>query len=141
MIAAINTNMATYRGFSTVNAQSQKKFRLTDLELIKQDLFNRLNTRRGERVMLPGEGCVIWELIHEPFTASLKTQIVENLRTLVNADPRLSLQSLEVISLTDQSAIVVELNVEYSLTNQVELLTVLFDELGTATQVSAAPTT
>ena len=40
--------MSTYRGFSTlVNA---KKYRLTDFELVKQDLINHFNIRKGEKL-------------------------------------------------------------------------------------------
>lgn len=129
--------MATYKGFSTINLLSQKKFKLTDLELIKQDLFNRLNTRRGERVMLPAEGCIIWELINDPFTATVKQQIKDDLTNIINADPRLQLQSLELKPNEDAGTLIVEVNVFYSLTNQVELLTILFDELGTASMVNS----
>lgn len=122
--------MSTYRGFSTVNTLSQKKFRLTDFELIKQDLLNSLNTRRGSRLMLPREGCIIWELLYEPFTEEVKQQITQNLFDIVKSDPRITLDSINVISQEDQSAITVELNILYSNTNQLDRLILTFDEQG-----------
>ena len=56
--------MSTYRGFSTlVNA---KKYRLTDFELVKQDLINHFNIRKGEKLMKPDFGTVIWDMLFEP---------------------------------------------------------------------------
>ena len=36
-----------------------KKFSITDIELIKQDLFNHFYTRQGERLMNPTYGTII----------------------------------------------------------------------------------
>ena len=43
--------MATYTGFSTYNRL--RKFRLTDFDLVRQDLFNHFSIRRGEKLMNP----------------------------------------------------------------------------------------
>lgn len=122
--------MSTYRGFSTVNTLSQKKFKLTDFELIKQDLLNSLNTRIGSRLMLPREGCVIWELLYEPFTNNIKEQISQNLFDIVKNDPRIILDSLNIIAQEDQSSIIIELNLLYSGTDQREQLLLSFNEQG-----------
>lgn len=122
--------MSTYRGFSTVNTLSQKKFKLTDFELIKQDLLNSLNTRIGSRLMLPREGCVIWELLYEPFTNNIKEQISQNLFDIVKNDPRIILDSLNIIAQEDQSSITIELNLLYSGTDQREQLLLSFNEQG-----------
>ena len=119
--------MSLYRGFSTINPLSQKKFRLTDTELIKQDLLNSLNTPRGARLMLPREGCIVWELLYEPFTREIRDQLTENIYDIVSRDPRISIQSLNFISDEDQNTITMEINLLYTNTNQLEQLTVLFD--------------
>ncbi len=56
--------MSNYRGFSTIG--KVKKFKLTDLELVKQNLFNHFNIRKGEKLMQPGFGSVIWSMMFEP---------------------------------------------------------------------------
>ena len=55
-----------YKGFSTYNRN--KKFSITDLDLIKQDLFNHFNIRRGEKLMNPNFGTIVWDLLFEPLT-------------------------------------------------------------------------
>ena len=47
----------TYKGFSTVGRN--QKFRLTDFDLVKQDLINHFNIRKGEKLMNPNFGTVI----------------------------------------------------------------------------------
>ena len=51
--------MATiFRGFSTVDTV-KAPFSLSDMELVKRDLLNEFNTRKGERVMRPNFGCIV----------------------------------------------------------------------------------
>jgi len=119
--------MATYLGFSTVNSISQKRFRLTDFDLIKQDLLNTLNTRQGSRVMLPREGCMIWELLYEPLTVMVKQDIVQNLSDIVAKDSRLTLHAINIIAAEDQNSITAELQVTFSKTNQLAVMRITFD--------------
>lgn len=119
--------MSLYRGFSTVNQLSQKKFRLTDTELIKQDLLNALNTPLGSRLMLPREGCIVWELLYEPFTREIRDQLTENIYDIVSRDPRINIQSLSFVPDEDQNTITMEINLLYTNTNQLEQLIVQFD--------------
>jgi phage baseplate assembly protein W len=128
--------MALYRGFSTVNELSQKKFVLTDYELVKQDLINSFNTRKGSRVMLPDEGCIVWELLYEPLTYETKQAIIENLTYLVNQDPRLQLVKITLINQTDNNTITVELAVNTVGGDQTQVMRVLFDERGTASELN-----
>jgi phage baseplate assembly protein W len=122
--------MSLYRGFSTVNELSQKKFKLTDFELIKQDLLNSLNTRLGSRLMLPTEGCVVWDLLYEPLTQPIVEQIRENLFNIVKQDPRVEIDSLNVQAQEDQNSITVEINLRYSAVNQLDRMLVTFTEQG-----------
>ena len=119
--------MATYLGFSTVNSISQKRFRLMDFDLIKQDLLNTLNTRQGSRVMLPREGCMIWELLYEPLTVMVKQDIVQNLSDIVAKDSRLTLHAINIIAAEDQNSITAELQVTFSKTNQLAVMRITFD--------------
>ena len=119
--------MAIYSGFSTVNPLSQKNFRLTDFELIKQDLLNSINTRKGTRVMQPSLGCIIWELLYEPLTQDIQQQITDNFTYIVNNDPRLRLMEINLVPLEDQNYLMIEVVVNYVATNQTENLQILFD--------------
>lgn len=127
--------MATYRGFSTVNELSQKKFVLTDYELVKQDLLNSFNTRKGSRLMQPQEGCIVWELIYEPLTEDVKQAMLENLIFIIGQDPRLQLVDITLIDQTDNNSITVELAVNTVAGDQTQLMRILFDEQGTASEL------
>lgn len=127
--------MARYRGFSTVNELSQKKFVLTDYELVKQDLLNSFNTRKGSRLMQPQEGCIVWELLYEPLTEDIKQALLENLIFIIGKDPRLQLVDITLIDQTDNNSITVELAVNTVAGDQTQVMRILFDESGTASEL------
>lgn len=81
-----------YRGFSTIN--QVKKFRLTDAELIKRDLINHFSIRKGQKLMNPDFGSIIWNMLYEPLTADVKSTIVEDVRRIVGYDPRLQVDNV-----------------------------------------------
>ena len=70
-------NSNYYRGLSTVNRQS-RTFQLYDIELIKQDLVNHFNIRKGEKLYQPEYGTIIWDAIFEPFTDTLKQRVLDD---------------------------------------------------------------
>ncbi len=81
-----------YRGFSTVN--QVKKFRLTDLDLVKQDLINHFSIKKGEKLMNPNFGSIIWSMLYEPLTAETKAIIVEDVKKVISYDPRLQVNGV-----------------------------------------------
>jgi len=84
--------MIRYRGFSTVDRN--KKFRLTDLELVNRDLLNHFAVRKGEKLMNPEFGSIIWNMLYEPLTADTKAIILQDVKKIINYDPRLSVDSV-----------------------------------------------
>jgi phage baseplate assembly protein W len=82
---------ATYKGFSTV--AGVKSNQLYDMDIIKQDLINHFYTRKGERVMNPNFGSIIWDLLYDPLDESTKEDILEDCKRIVKTDPRVSLVS------------------------------------------------
>ncbi len=112
-----------YRGFSTVGRN--RKFRLTDFELVKQDLINHFYIRKGEKLMNPDFGTIIWNVVHEPLTEDLKSVIVTDIKAIAGYDPRLSIDNV-VVTEYDQG-IQVELQLRYVQTNQTNLLNLQFD--------------
>jgi phage baseplate assembly protein W len=115
--------MIMYRGFSTVGRN--RKFRLTDFELVKQDLINHFYIRKGEKLMNPDFGTIIWNVVHEPLTEDLKSVIVTDIKAIASYDPRLSIDNV-VVTEYDQG-IQVELQLRYVQTNQTNLLNLQFD--------------
>lgn len=116
--------MATYSGFSTYNRY--RKFKVTDFDLVRQDLFNHFSIRKGEKLMNPNFGTIIWNLLFEPFTEEVRNLIVDDIKTVVNYDPRISVENV-VVTEFDQG-IQIELELSYILTNQVSLLSMQFDK-------------
>lgn len=120
----------TYRGFSTVNRD--KKFRVVDFELVKQDLVNHFNIRKGEKLMNPNFGTIIWNVLHEQLTEDLKQVIVADIKEIVNYDPRVAVENIIITEY--EQGIQVELDLRYISTNQVNLLTFRFDNASQSIQ-------
>jgi phage baseplate assembly protein W len=115
--------MTTYKGFSTYNRY--KKFRVTDEELIKQNLFNHFNTRQGEKLMQPNFGSIVWNMMFEPLNEETKGIIVEDIKRIVGYDPRIRTNNI-IITQFDHG-IQVELEIEFALTNRLDTLRLSFD--------------
>lgn len=112
-----------YRGFSTVNRS--RKFRLTDFELVKQDLINHFHIRKGEKLQNPNFGTIIWNVLHEPLTSELKGVITTDVKTIAKSDPRVSVDSI-VITEYDRG-LQIELELRYLQTNQINVMNLQFD--------------
>jgi len=121
--------MPTYYGFSTVAPESQRKFVLTDNDLIKQDILNVLMTKRGSRVMFPNYGCIVWEKLFENITQSDVSDIAENIKAIIANDPRVLLSSIDIAQ-NDNNTITVSLDLKYVSSNQLDKMIVLFDSEG-----------
>lgn len=94
--------MATiFKGFSTVN-KIRAPYSLTDIELVKRDLLNEFNTRKGERVMRPTFGSIIHELLMNPEDTFTESEIREDIERIVGKDPRVQLQNI-ALYITDHS--------------------------------------
>jgi phage baseplate assembly protein W len=113
-----------YRGFSTVGRN--KKFRLTDLELVKQDLINHFHIRKGEKLMNPNFGTIIWNVLHEPLTEELKSVIIQDVNAVVSYDPRVAVDN--VIITEYEQGLQLEIEVRYLQTNQLTQLLLQFDQ-------------
>ena len=74
-----------YKGFSTINRS--KKFRATDVDLVKQDLMNHFSVRKGEKLMQPGFGTIIWDLLFEPLTEETKNIIKNKIPVPIITNP------------------------------------------------------
>ena len=116
--------MALYKGFSTFNRS--KKFRITDFELVKQDLINHFNIRKGEKLMNPDFGTIIWDSIFEPLNEDIKTQIMQDVKRIISNDPRVAAQN--VIVTQYDHGLQIEIDLLYISSNQRDVLAVNFDQ-------------
>lgn len=78
-----------YVGFSSIDIGNTNS-KLYDLELIQQDFLNYFNTRRGERVMNPKFGTIIWDIIMEPMTPEIYDLLEADIKTICSSDPRVA---------------------------------------------------
>jgi len=122
----------TYKGFSTVG--QTKKFRLTDLNLVKRDILNHFYIRKGEKLMNPGFGTIIWNVLHEPFTEELKSVITADIKAIASYDPRVSFDNIIVTEYEQGIQILLELR--YLQTNQLSQMNLQFDNQSKTISVS-----
>jgi len=116
--------MATYLGFSTDS--KFKNFRATDFELAVEDLLNHFNIRVGEKLMNPNFGCIVWDMLFENFTDDVRTVVIENIGEIIDAEPRLNLNTISVDEY-DQG-LQINLELQYVNSSMATNLSVFFDQ-------------
>ena len=116
--------MATYRGFST--QESGNKFRLVDFALIKRDLLNHFNTKRGEKLMRPTFGCGIWEYLFEPLTEETRRHVLDEVKVVIDYDPRVNANKVTVSSYDQGIQIELDLSLVHS--NQSSSMVLRFEQ-------------
>ena len=102
-----------YHGFSSDKWVSSKQFGISNFEVVKQDLYNHIFTAKGERVMMPTFGTRIPLLTFEPNDENTRKIVEDDLRMVVEYDPRVKLLDMQVVSLTDNNAILALVDVLY----------------------------
>jgi len=124
--ANVTENLAkfTYKGFSS--NESNKNFKLYDIDLVKQDLINHFYIRKGEKLENPEFGTVIWDMLFEPFTPDVKEIIAKDVEAIVNYDPRITVQEVQIDS-TDQG-MRIQVELIYRPFNITEKMTLDFDK-------------
>ena len=112
-----------FKGFSTAQGPTTRK--LHDIELAKQDLINHFHTKKGERVMSPGFGSMIWQLMFEPWNDTTEEAVKEDCINIVANDPRWRLEGVNTYS--SDNALSVQLRLFYQPTDQLEVMALEFD--------------
>jgi phage baseplate assembly protein W len=115
--------MALYNGFSTYNRY--KKFKVTDFELVRQDLFNHFNIRKGEKLMNPEFGTIIWGMLFEPFTDDVRKAITDDVKRIVTYDPRIAIENIQIDEY--QQGIQITIDLVYLVNNFASKLLFNFD--------------
>jgi phage baseplate assembly protein W len=114
----------TYKGFNS--RQLDKGYKQYDIDLVKQDLINHFYIRKGEKLENPSFGTIIWDMIFEPFTDSAKKMIIKDVETIINYDPRITVNSV-LVDATEQG-LRIEAEVTYLPFNVSERMTFNFDK-------------
>ena len=98
-----------YKGFST--SSGNKSNMLYDIDVVKQDLINHFYTRKGERVMEPEFGSIVWDMLYEPLDESSEEDLIEDCTRIINSDPRCELLDIQLDSLGNGVRIDISINV------------------------------
>jgi phage baseplate assembly protein W len=114
-----------YKGFSTVDPTNYGG-KLYDFDLVKQDILNQFNTRKGERLMNPAFGTIIWDLLMEPLTEEVSNLLIADINEIVGADPRVYPTQIELNEY--EQGFIVELTLNLKNTNQSSTLRLAFDQ-------------
>lgn len=85
---AFNTTL----GYTTINDEWET---LTDKELAKHDLLINLYTRKGECDWNPEFGTTILDKMFQPKTEQLRLDIIDELTTVFENEPRLTLNNID----------------------------------------------
>jgi len=116
--------MSTYIGFNTQG--QNKKFTLTDFELIKRDLANAFNIRQGELPGRPSYGSRIWGMLFENQVTDTQQLIQSEILRLAGQDPRITVTQVNVYP--QDNGILVEVQLETRQNASAEQLLIFFDQ-------------
>ena len=114
-----------YKGFSTLDPQ-QRNSKLYDFDVIKQDLMNQFSTKKGERVMNPEFGSIIWSVLFEPFTQDIRNAIDADIKKIIESDPRITSPVINVAEA--EYGLLLEVTMTFTGTDQSETLRLTFDK-------------
>lgn len=114
-----------YRGFSTADSTTLSS-KMYDLDLIKQNIINHFQTRKGERVMNPEFGTIIWDVIFDPFTDSVKQTISDDVTRILNYDRRAIPTEITIIEA--DSGMIIDATLYYSQINMSERMKLDFNK-------------
>jgi phage baseplate assembly protein W len=141
--------MATYLGFSTIDSDNRdsdnvglgyypgvtnpgikrpnnKKFRLTDKDLVIQDFMNALNIPQGSIAGKPEYGTTLWTFIFEPNNAETQAMLTDEIRRVASQDPRLTINNID--SFIVDTGLILNIELAISPANEVETLSFMFDQ-------------
>ncbi len=127
LMKSINTCMALFKGMSTVE-RSGPPYTLVDQELVKRDLLNELYTKKGERVMRPNFGSIIWDLLMSPNTPDLQEMVKEDIERIVERDPRVETKNINVF--VGDNSIRAEVELFYNLIKDTDILYLEYSGVG-----------
>ena len=117
--------MATFKGFSTLD-RVKAPFTLTDQDLIKRDLLNEFYTKKGERVMRPNFGSIIWDLLMDPNDETLIQSVTDDIKRIVEKDSRI--EHVNTTVYISDHAISADVELRYLPFNNVESLYLIFEK-------------
>jgi phage baseplate assembly protein W len=114
-----------YRGFSTVDPDNRSS-KLYDFDLVKQNILNHFNTRKGQRLMNPKFGTIIWDVLMEPLTPQIKNALTQDIQEICNFDPRVYPTMIQINEY--EQGYLIELGLAMKGTDQSATMRMVFDQ-------------
>ena len=121
----LNQSSQFYKGFSSVD-ETTAETQLYDFDLIKQDIINHFKTKKGERLMNPAFGSIIWDLLMEPLTDSVRNALKDDVNTICTFDPRVTPIQMDITEY--ESGFLLELTLLMKKTNESTNMRLAFDQ-------------
>jgi phage baseplate assembly protein W len=121
----LNKTNQFYKGFSSVD-ETTSNTQLYDFDLIKQDIINHFRTKRGERLMNPAFGSIIWDLLMEPLTPEVRTALKDDIDKICTFDPRVTPTQMDITEY--ESGFLLELTLVMNETNESTNMRLAFDQ-------------
>lgn len=116
--------MTIYKGFSFFRYEYDKSIILTDIDLVKNDIYNHIFTRKGDRIKMPNFGTIIPDLLFEPLTDETIFTLETELNAVFQYDPRVEIISLNIYPFYDRNEVYIIADLKYielNLTNRFDL--------------------
>ena len=117
--------MSIYRGFNTVG-RDFGPYKLKDNALVIRDLLNHLYIRKGEKLLSPEFGSIIWTSLFEPLTAVLKEAIRADVERIVKYDPRIRVLNRVTVD-EYENGLRLDVQITFSSNNETANLALQFD--------------
>ncbi len=111
--------VAKFRGFNTID-KIRAPYTLEGQDLVKRDLLNTFYTKKGERVMRPEYGSIIWDLLMNPDDTATEKEMREDVLRVIDADPRVDHLKTTIIYM--DHTIRLEIDLKYVLLNDSDIL-------------------
>ena len=102
-----------------------KKFTLTDFDLIQRDLLNAFNIRQGELLGRPGYGTTIYSFLFENQVEQLQEELRAEIQRVAGGDPRLTINDIQVFP--QENGILIQLEITIVQTTEAKILAIFFD--------------
>ena len=118
-------------GFSTYGKRTPP-YTEEGIELAKQDLLFAFLTRRGERVMHPSFGSIIFDLLFEPFDNNTVEAIYDDATRIINQDPRF--EAIDIQARELEQTVRLDITLRYIPLDVVDSLAVEYDRQNTEAQ-------
>lgn len=103
-----------------------KKFTMTDEQLVIQDLINSFNILAGQKPGQPSYGTTIWSFIFEANTLDTRSALETEIRRVINQDPRIVINTVQVIP--QDNGILAQVELAISPFNNPSTLAIMFDQ-------------